>query len=707
MTDKEREDPKPEENTLGPNESGDEEGMPRRRRRAIGGGDDSSGTPSPEDAGASGIKPDTSKDAPETKKDPQTPSPAGDTPADKKPSSPEPENTALPTPDEAKSGSFPRRRRDAVPAPMETGAPSPSPLAQQKKQSAAPAAGPQDQSAEKADSKSPEDESKRKLRLVILVLLLVIGAAWMMMLLGTAAQQAGGGVSTGSITHGPAPAPEVDTSAGDAKAGELALLLKGGDHKAAMEKAKALRDKHVESVALQTQAHLAEAVGAVLANAATLDELPLPEPANESLPVMTNVERQEARIPYLSNLANYRRDWGDELLSLPEASPVFEKYNAEIAAAIDNVRAWRSAAGQLARAREAAESSPPNLTLASTLMRAAATQVPVKALVPVAEDAANVASAEKNIEARRLDDAVEDLGEVSMDASASVADEPKTALDAVRKVVKERLAAAKKRVGAWGELQDLMTSSRKLHEDGKTAEALKQMEAMLASVDRTNPLTRELIDDLEKRQKHYTEVLDAFTQAMQVKANEGLKEQLQAWGSFQGVIDRRKDRHYFTASIEELKIIKETIQKRIAAKYDELIEVGAPFKKINARMRRPESPRKVFADQAVILKAMAEKAEEIIEINNLVASWRLGDTTEDQVSYAKNTLADHADQSQTLWNLAMLYRDRGRLPEARECAQRVLILGDVGKNPWYDEARKWIEGGAKANEAEKTASEGE
>lgn len=545
-------------------------------------------------------------------------------------------------------------------------------------------------------------DPKRALRLVILFMLVGIAAFWMVMLLGPKSGQSGGGVAGGTISQGPVDRETLNTKEADSRADELSILLKAGDHKAALEKA-TITGMETESVTLREQVYLAKAVAGLLANAAKLEELPSPEPTNPTLSVQVNVARQEARLPCLARLANYRRDWGRMLTALPEAKPVFAKYDAEIASARGNVRTWGAAASLLDRARTEALKDQPDFQRLATLMRSAASRVPLEPLLPTAEDAARIGTVESSIARRQLDDAVQALNEITIDRVPAPTDPPETALATIQGVLRQRHADAKKRIGAWGDLQALSTKSIDLHETGRTQEAITAITAMLDAVDRSNPLTRDLINELETRQTHYRQVLDAFANAMKTKAEKGIAEQLQVWAAFQGVIDRKKDNHYFRASIEELKLIKDIIQKRIATSYDELIQIAAPFKRITARMRRPESDRAAFAEQAKILRAMAEKAIEIIKTNDLVSSWRLGDTTEDQVNYARNVMSDHADQSQRLWDLSALYRERGRLPEARECAQRVLILGDVGKNPWYDEAKKWIEGGARGNTNEEAS----
>lgn len=658
-----------------PGEVNDESAFPRRRRRGMG-----------DDASAS---------------DAQTTPDASDAASDSTP-------TSMDTPDasEAKpaaadqsadSGSF-RRRRGSAAGGSDNSSSAPA-MDTTDGSSKAPA---KPEKPAKPASPAPSGDPKRGLRIVILLMLVGIAGFWMFMMLGSeVAQNAGGGVG-GTIGQGPADKAAADTKQADTRAAELSLLIKAGDHQAALEKAELSGDE-VESVLLRRQIYLARAVAGVLANAAELKKLPSPEPANASLQVQVNVQRQEARIPYLARLATYRRDWGRTLTDLPEMKPVYETYAEEISTATGNVSTWGAAAEFLDRARAEALKPQPNFETMATLLRAADSRLPLEPLGPIAEDVRRIGEIESSIDRRELDAAVNALGAMTIGQRPAPKNPPETALGEIQLVLRKRHADAKTRIGAWGELQALDTQTLALHSEGRTSEALAAMQKMLDSIDRTNPLTREVIVALEKRQAHYQQVIDAYQAAMKTKAEKGLDAQLREWAAFQDVIDRQADKHYFNASIDELKLIKEIIQKRIAAAYDELIRIGAPYKPITARMRRPESPRGAYAEQAAILQAMAKKAVEIIETNDLVSSWRLGDTTEDQVNYARSVLSDHADQSQRLWNLSALYRERGRLREARECAQRVLLLGDVGNNPWHDEAQKWIDGGA---EADSTDAEG-
>ena len=109
-------------------------------------------------------------------------------------------------------------------------------------------------------------------------------------------------------------------------------------------------------------------------------------------------------------------------------------------------------------------------------------------------------------------------------------------------------------------------------------------------------------------------------------------------------------------------------------------------------MRKPQNPRAPFAAAAKQLAAMAIPAQKVSDTAALVPNWRLGTQTESKVDYARNILADLNDQARKLNNLYKLYKRLGKLDVARECLERVRLLGNSSSNPWYSEAVKILEG---------------
>ncbi|MFW5857566.1 MAG: hypothetical protein ACOCX4_06795, partial [Planctomycetota bacterium] len=168
-------------------------------------------------------------------------------------------------------------------------------------------------------------------------------------------------------------------------------------------------------------------------------------------------------------------------------------------------------------------------------------------------------------------------------------------------------------------------------------------------------------------------------------------EQLAAWAAFQRVL-QEGDTHYQAALRDELRAIKSEIIRRIATGHAALTRAGEGYTPITLEMRKPQNPRAPFAAQARRLQAMAVEAEKVRDAAQLVPNWDLGHEATAQVDEAESILQEHNDQARRLYNLYKLYHRLGKVDLARECLERVRLLGDVSSNPWYAEVTKALEG---------------
>jgi hypothetical protein len=537
------------------------------------------------------------------------------------------------------------------------------------------------------------DEVSAGRRIIRAVLILAILGAGGYVLVGlepgdgSIARRMGSG-----ITAPPEPA-EMKTDEADALAEDLAGQIDAGNLDPVLDRAAELRVAHPNHFGVQRVVLLAESARAVLNAADRLASLAQAEPQNPAVPISVNIKRLRERMAHLDVLQAQHRDWRDRLLRISRVRDVYAQYHQEIASAPQQLADWQAGRRYLHQALEEISRTPPAFETGMSLLQSAWGYLPLEEILGSIENIRHVSQAHELLDHSVVKRAVEEIKQVNPDAIAMPSPSSDVDLTLLQRINREVLALwseAREEVGAWDELNRALETAQRQYGDGRVAAALSTIDQALPKADPDNALTRDLVGRLSELKQHYRRVHAAWTEAVQTKQRAGLAEQLKAWSAFQKVL-RPSDQHFRQAFRDELMAIKETITERIDTHYEAMRRASAGYTSITLQMRKPQNPREPFAEQAGKLAAMAEEAEKVRDTAELVPNWDLGEETTARVDEARAVLGEHNDQARRLNNLYKLYHRLGKVHLARECLQRVRLLGDGSSNPWYAEALKILE----------------
>ncbi|MBN2711376.1 MAG: hypothetical protein JXR97_02945 [Planctomycetes bacterium] len=633
-------------------------GMFRRRRDMLGkGGEDNSGQPS---------SPAAQNDAADKQEPSATPA---------APQASAHQDTALPTDAGGeKQSAQTMPRRNVAPAQGEKPAPA----------------------AKAGASKAVAEEvppARRALRFILIAGILFVCWLGLVMNLKKMRDQKIAAEGTEALTF-PASPEEKDFSAGNKVATDYEQNLLGGDIDGCASKAGTLRSEYKGNSKVMRVTFMAEAAKAVVIAGKSLDDIPVPDPRlAPAKPLQESIDILAKRITLLRNLDALREDWSGKLEDIGEVANVYEKYSKEITEAPKLLDDWTAALASVKRAAQQIKNEPPAFDECSTLLRSAWSFLPMEVFSKTARNSEFIGRADYLLKRGVVDRAVKSMKSADLAGTAVKVENGAAApvIAEIQSVLEKNYAEIEKKVGEWDKINTAMTDAKVIYDQGKPAEALAILDKAEAAVNPNAPLTRSIAAKLKTIKKHYEIIRTGWESGLKAKAEKGLGDQLTEWGAFQKLL-KPEDVYYQTAFINELREIKVKIRDLISEHYQNLDKIAKDYRRISLNMRKPESARGPFAEQAKILSAMAIEAQAIKDTADLVPGWNLGDETSQQVDYAATVLADHNDQARRLNNLYQLYRGRGKPHLARECLVRIQLLGKASSNPWFTEADNILSG---------------
>ena len=547
-----------------------------------------------------------------------------------------------------------------------------------KMEAAAPAGSPAQGAA---TAEEPVSGGRRAVRIVLI--LLIFAGLWGVLIMYL--QQLSRARSTAAATDVadvPEPSVTVDMAEGDALAASLMALVRDGHAGDVAARAAESRQRFPENSRVLTAIGLAETIQAVQQTRDRIAALPKPDLQDPNLPLQESIQRMESRSPLLALLEAHRHDWGQELVSLPDIKPIYDAFDPEIRYSAGLLVEWKQAAALLDNALAAMKQTPPADETACRLLQLAGSITRQPEPLQCAHAISGISQAEAFLDKGQVEDARHQLE----GQPPRAVEKPATPVQLIMNMLPARREQALARIGHWAEFRDALKSSAALHAAGKTAEALVAIRAVTPLIDNSHRLTAGLAAELTTREAKYSRILTAWTAASEVRQTTELDRRLQTCAALRTTLDAT-DTYYVDASTTMLKEIKTAIQARIGELGTRLEAVGRNYKGIDAKMRKPDAPRDGLAAQAAILCDEVKVAQAICAVNDLVPSWNLGTETTAIVQVARDVLAEHADQGAKLWSLALFYRKRGEQAFERECAERVLLLGDFPSNPNYADAK--------------------
>lgn len=604
-------------------------------------------------------------------------------------------------------GSFPRRRRRAALQPEQPAEPtaekshddSPAEAAAATDESkstsddtASPASTPEAE-AEKTGADAPEggDEVSPGQRVVRIILILAIAAVGWKGVLAPLARKQSRNSTKAQLRKLPKPRKKMDQTKGNQVAEKLEEEIAAGNQDAVIARTAALRKTYVNNASVQQALLKAETIKAILTIAAALDELPTPSPQDPATPIADNIRKLEKRENLLLTLQGHLTDWGDVLVANGRTGPVYTRYAPEIAAVRQDLDNWRAGLKHLRAAKALLKKKTPGFEAAAARLGLAQGFLPLASLSELQTNSRLLGQVDYFLRYQVVDRAVRIAKQVDPKVlSVSVKGNP-TNIQAIQQALHAAYGQFGERLADWDMLTAAYNKGRKQHSEGAAKDAIATFSQALGKADAKNGLTQELRQKISSRLEHYQTIEAAWEKALAAKKEKNIKTQLKAWSRYHKTLNK-EDGFYRAKFLAELRLIKNSIQEQIAGKYGKMIEAGRTYKPITLSMRRPESPRDPFARQARTLQGMVAEAEKVTALADVVANWNLGDVTDQQVLEARNIIGEHNDQAKILYNLYQSYKKGGKIPLARECLIRVVLLGNAKSNPWYTEAYKLVYG---------------
>lgn len=545
--------------------------------------------------------------------------------------------------------------------------------------------------------------NKKALRLTLLILIVIVLA--LMVYINISQPDV---APVPKLSSMPQIAPVLADAEGDALARNIQQDLVRGEYKGVLGKADQLRQRTPQNMNVLLELFRAEAIAAVFEADEELRSLPTSVGGEStSLTLEARMARHIKRLKPLSVLAGLRIDWGEKLTGIPQIAEIYNRNYEEVDTAIARLEKWEEAQGALSEATEVMEAVPMNFEHGRSLLLVAGDMLEEENLRRLGNNIGNLQEAQKAIERSDIEEAYHQLKAIAW--SEGEIDPDSTAYEhrienSIRKAVAER----EEQIKQWRLLYEAGRTAKTEYESGKHPGAVKTLETALLEIEPDNVAAEKLSEELKESLGHYRAVNRAWDQCVAARGRKHeFKEQLMTFGSLMLVAnDEERDAWQFAKCREELDGIKAEMSEVIAEKGKTVAQMKRLYTKIDGKMRNPETPQESFAEQARRLTAMTAVAEEILELRNLTPNWEMSTEVNEVVAAAKEVIADYSEQTQRLFNMGKLYRNRGGMEQSRECFSRVVLLGNLESNVFYGEANVMLDdraGGSSqevANDAE-------
>lgn len=532
--------------------------------------------------------------------------------------------------------------------------------------------------AKSGDGISP---ARRAIRIVLLLVLIGAAAGFFLMVLNEMDAENNFIPEENLPTHTPLPPnPE-----GEELAAELFAQIRAGKYASVLER----RDRYVGMKPLHPQVlravYLAEAVDSVGDAYRRLAEMPpIEADSGQFLAVEERLQRIVPRMAMLNRMEEYRTDWGDELLEIPEVAAIFEGTREEAFLANRRVTEWRRYQSDFESAFNDLIVAAPNYDDIAARLEPLAAILSANGVNRLRANILALKDGQQGIASDNMHAANDALSLIKV---REVPGTPQGIEDRLEALIRERKDKIAAQFASWRRLWEESEKSLGLYRAGDMAEAVGEIQKVVANTTPDSPASRNLHEELTARSHRWAEIAAAYSAALSRDKNGSIPERMIAWQRFAVLLNPEEDAWQVRQAIDGAQRIKKEFNANVEAFQDDYAEAWSNFEPIESKLRQPATPREEFATPAAELRRLSMAAEEVLRSHTLGQGIELTAKSRAALSVARQILAEQGSQAQSLWNLGRLYRDRGEIPRFRECLERIILLGENQSNPFYVEAR--------------------
>lgn len=544
-----------------------------------------------------------------------------------------------------------------------------------------------------ASGESPEKPTEtvspgqRAIRLILLFLLIIVMVGFLLILLmeEQRVQQIAPGSDVPEFNY---LAPDPD---GDAAGAELLEMVQAGRYdEVASFCDRVIERRPVNRIMLKALL-LAESAKDVKLAMEKLDSLPTIDGGENhaALPVEEKLARIGPRVKQLQILSSYRKDWGNELVALPEMADIYAKSGREIMEAASRIANWENAQSALNRAMSEIAKSAPDFAMVHADLQIASRLIPENKIENINMNVERLQNGHSLLAKQDMHGAYTQL--TAIDADGGRADS---------RYVEERIGAAislksknlLQQFSNWQQLWNQGEACAALYNQGDVAGAMGMLEDALetAASDASIPV-QSLHRQLESRLDHYRRVNGVITAARRSNGDGEFENRIRLWQNVFAAVSETEDPAQFAEAVDALETLRREIAAEIAQKGEAAAELWSGYSAPNTVARSPTSPREPFREEAEKLARASKMADGILDLYNLAPRWFTDELSERYMRLVREIHSEQSDQARKLWNLGRVYRERGRIEWFRECLERILFLGSSVNNPFYDDARRLLQ----------------